>query len=109
MSTKVTETESSILANEEVAPGIFLLRITSPDIAGTARPGQFLHMRIEKSFDPFLRRPFSVHRAFPEAGEVQVLYRVVGRGTEVLSHKRSGEMVNCVGPLGNGFGPLKEG
>ena len=104
---RVTEAESPILANMEVAPGIFLLRLTGRDIAQIACPGQFLHMRIQDSFDPFLRRPFSIHRVLRETGEIQVLYRAAGRGTEVLSRKRPGEHVNCIGPLGNGFDPVE--
>ena len=97
------ETKSEILHQERVAPQIFLLRLRSPQIAREARPGQFVHLRIREGTDPLLRRPFSIHRADRERGEVQVLYQVVGRGTKMLSRKPVGEMLDCLGPLGHGY------
>ncbi|NLG12091.1 MAG: dihydroorotate dehydrogenase electron transfer subunit [Elusimicrobia bacterium] len=61
-------------------------------------PGQFIHIKI----DPFfLRRPFSI--AGYNDNTLKILYRVVGRATEVLSEKEAGDSLNVIGPLGNGF------
>lgn len=53
----------------------------------------------------FLRRPFSIAGRSEDAAGVQidVIQRVVGRGTGYLSHLREGDSVDLLGPLGNGF------
>jgi dihydroorotate dehydrogenase electron transfer subunit len=75
-----------------------------------ADPGQFLMLspgtrgRVER-YDPLLPRPMAIFRSrrIGEAAEVQVLYKVVGRGTSLLADARPGEEVRLVGPLGRGF------
>lgn len=53
----------------------------------------------------FLRRPFSIaSRTDDESGvTIEVIHRVVGRGTGYLAHLRDGETIDLLGPLGNGF------
>ncbi|NPV91426.1 MAG: dihydroorotate dehydrogenase electron transfer subunit [Firmicutes bacterium] len=95
--------EAHVHFHEEVAPGCFLIRLVSAEIARSARPGQFVNVRCGDTYDPLLRRPISIHRIDPEAGEISLLYRVVGRGTRKLSALKAGETLDIVGPLGNGF------
>jgi len=93
--------ETEILSNEEVAPKIFRLTLDAPELAKTSRAGQFVQVKISDEFT--LRRPFGV--ASTAGGRVKIFYRVVGRGTENLSQKKSGELLNILGALGNGFTP----
>ncbi len=72
-------------------------------ISGEARPGQFVMVRVAEGIEPLLARPFSVHLAAPDKGRLTLLYRVVGRGTELLSRRRPGESLTLWGPLGRGF------
>lgn len=73
-------------------------------------PGQFLMLspgargRVER-YDPLLPRPMAIFRSRRNgaAGQVEVLYKVVGRGTALLSDAQPGERVRVVGPLGQGF------
>jgi dihydroorotate dehydrogenase electron transfer subunit len=86
----------------------FLMELTASAAAfKKAQPGQFLHVRIESSCDPLLRRPLSIHDIVSgrKKGEVvlKVLYEVVGKGTELLSEKAAGTTLDVLGPLGNGF------
>lgn len=71
-----------------------------------ARPGQFVMVRIPDGLTPLLRRPFSVHRSrrlsASRAG-LEILYRVVGKGTRRLAACRPGERLDVLGPLGRGF------
>jgi dihydroorotate dehydrogenase electron transfer subunit len=67
------------------------------------RAGQFCHILTEPGNAPLLRRPFSYWDVRP--GEVDLLYTVVGEGTEALAGKRAGERVGYLGPLGIGFTP----
>ncbi len=55
------------------------------------------------ALDPLLRRPLSLCEIRPEAGEISLIYRVVGRGTRALSAVPPGAMVDLLGPLGRSF------
>jgi dihydroorotate dehydrogenase electron transfer subunit len=68
-------------------------------------PGQFLHLRIDqKKYDPLLRRPFSVWNYVHKNGAtlIDVLFKIVGRGTDILSKKDDLDP-SVVIPLGNSF------
>jgi dihydroorotate dehydrogenase electron transfer subunit len=87
---------------EEIATKIFLLRFTSSNIAASARPGQFVNVLVaETGKGPLLRRPFSIARV--EDVDVEILFSVVGTGTDILSQKRPGETLDVLGPLGQPF------
>jgi dihydroorotate dehydrogenase electron transfer subunit len=51
--------------------------------------------------DALLRRPFSIYQASNDT--LSILYKAVGRGTEVLSRMRPAERLSMIGPLGHGF------
>lgn len=55
------------------------------------------------AIDPLLRRPLSLCEIRPEAGEITLIYRVVGRGTRLLSAVLPGAAVDLLGPLGRSF------
>jgi dihydroorotate dehydrogenase electron transfer subunit len=92
-----------VLEHEKVALQTYRLRLRAPGIARLARAGQFVMARVRQGTDPLLRRPFSFHRILREEGIIELLYRVVGRGTWWLSQVRPGETLSLIGPLGNGF------
>ncbi len=89
---------SRVASNQELLPGVHLMWIDDPDIAGMARAGQFVTLRCEGLI---LRRPFAIHQA--NLGQIAVLFRAVGEGTRWLSRCRRGDWVDVLGPLGNGF------
>ncbi len=99
---KIVE-NARIIYQERIAGQIFRLRLHSPEIAGAARCGQFVMVRVREGTDPLLRRPFSFSRIYPEDGDFEILYRVVGRGTWLLSQLGPGSSASLIGPLGNGF------
>ncbi|MBP8644499.1 MAG: dihydroorotate dehydrogenase electron transfer subunit [Syntrophobacteraceae bacterium] len=92
-----------VVLHEKVAQQTYRLRIRSPGIAAEARAGQFVMVQVRKGIDPLLRRPFSFHRLLPAEDSIELLYRVVGRGTWVLSKNPPGTILSLFGPLGNGF------
>ena len=75
----------------------------APEIATAAVPGQFVHVQIAQMSANILRRPFSINNTDPAAGTVQITYKVVGSGTEVLSKLAPGVVCDLMGPLGNGY------
>lgn len=103
--------ESKILYNDRLAEGYFRLGLSwkTPEV----RAGHFVMLRVSDGMDPLLRRPFGVLRIIGAKGRssrgtgIELLYRVVGRGTNILSAKRPGETLGILGPLGNGF-PVSE-
>jgi len=98
--------KAKILFNGEVSPGYFKMALGCPRIARSAKPGQFVQIKCTDTLDPLLRRPLSVHRLKAQGSRlegIEVLYEVVGKGTEILSKRKKGEFINILGPLGNGF------
>lgn len=90
-----------ILENKKIAQDIYKMRIEAPYFANSARPGQFFEVKCSEGVLPLLRRPLGLHRNTKDG--VELLYEVIGRGTELLSGKRPGEAVDIIGPLGSGF------
>ena len=74
----------------------------SREIVAGARPGQFVMIKAGLSADPLLRRPFSIC-AIQGNDVFCILYRVVGRGTKILSRVTEGNRLSVLGPLGRGF------
>ncbi|SHN81556.1 dihydroorotate oxidase B, electron transfer subunit [Desulfitobacterium chlororespirans DSM 11544] len=73
------------------------------DIAREGQPGQFVHVQVATGLDPLLRRPISIADIDREARELTLLYRIKGKGTEVLAQVKAGERLSLMGPLGHGF------
>ncbi|MBL7071706.1 MAG: dihydroorotate dehydrogenase electron transfer subunit [Candidatus Omnitrophica bacterium] len=96
---------AKVISQKEVKRGCFRMKIESPIIARSASPGQFLHILCGDSGYPLLRRPISIHRIGKK--DIEILYSVIGKGTKILSGKRSGDTLDIIGPLGNGFKVFK--
>ena len=64
-------------------------------------PGQFYMVGTGRGYDPLLKRAFSLFRRIP--GGLQLLYRVRGKGTSLLSSMKEGAVLDLVGPLGNSY------
>lgn len=94
---------TEIIFQESITEDIYRIRLHAPEVATSAKPGQFVHIRIKPGYEPFLRRPFSLHRIDIENKNIELLYRVIGDGTKQLSQMNAGDYVNVMGPLGNGF------
>jgi len=63
-------------------------------------------LKIDNSFDPLLPRPMSIHSIIKDNNRrigFTILYKVVGKGTKLLSEKRDGDKLEVIGPLGKGF------
>ncbi len=93
----------TIQSQEQISPDIFLLRLKSKLIVHDCSPGQFVHIKINAGIDPLLRRPFSIHGIDRNAGIISLLYRVVGKGTQLMQEFNIGFELDVLGPLGQGF------
>jgi len=77
------------------------LKLRAPSIAAAVRPGQFVNVAPPLD-SALLRRPLGVYRTFDET-DIELLFKVVGRGTAALAGVRAGDEIDLIGPLGNGF------
>lgn len=93
----------TIIGNRKLAPGTFRMEL-SGDTSAIVRPGQFVNIALEGRF---LRRPISV--CDWREGNLTLVYKVVGRGTEQMSRKMAGERLDLLTGLGNGYDLSKSG
>ena len=77
-----------------------------------ARAGQFVQIACRdldqpRAPTPLLRRPFSLAGVCPDPASgkvlVEIIFRALGVGTQWLVHRRPDEIIDLLGPLGNGF------
>lgn len=78
-----------------------LLKLSPLSDIDIPQPGQFYMLQAGNTYDPLLKRPFSIFRH--EDNSLSFLYRIRGKGTLSLSHLRSGDVINVIGPLGNSY------
>jgi dihydroorotate dehydrogenase electron transfer subunit len=95
-------TTAELIEKELLCPEHYFMRFKCPDIAKTARPGQFVNM-LTPGNGVILRRPFSFTRASADKGTFDIIFRVVGPGTEWLEEQEPGVKIDILGPLGRGF------
>lgn len=92
-----------IKTNKKIADGIYKM-ILSGETDSITAPGQFINIKLD-SF--FLRRPISV--CDYDENTVTIIYKTVGAGTEKMSMLKSGEKLDVLIGLGNGFDTQKSG
>lgn len=99
-----------VLKNEEVGPQYFLMKVALPLAFGEPLPGQFVMIRIAGLTEPFLGRPISIYSYYlsKSAVEIELLFRVAGRGTQILAGLISGSQVEVHGPLGGCYAVFPE-
>ena len=92
-----------VVENRDLGGGVWLLRLRDPAMAAEMAPGRFVMLQVGPDLAPTLRRPFSIQRC---SGDVyDVLYRVVGVGTQLMAGLKPGDTVGALGPMGNSFTP----
>jgi len=105
----------AVIENRALTGGHFLLSLDAPRQAAAVRPGQFAMVRILGRTDVLLRRPMSVFNVTAKEERdgglrparaprvVELLYKVVGRGTRLMAELKPGDRVGLLAPLGHGF------
>ena len=87
----------------------YILELNLPVIPEKINAGNFAEVRVDKTADVFLRRPFSVYDVNYKKNTVSFFIKNIGKGTELLSKLEVGENVNIIYPLGNSFSENKKG
>ena len=97
-----------IQSNEQIAKNVYRMQLGG-DTAGIL-PGQFVNIRVQGQF---LRRPISVCNVEQPLNNVEphltIIYKVVGVGTEAMSHLPVGTQLDVLTVLGNGYNLSKAG
>ena len=86
-----------IKSNELIAKSVYKMVLLG-DTSDITASGQFVNIKLDGFF---LRRPISVCDSVP--GELTLVYKVVGKGTEVMSGMKAGEKLDVLTGLGNGY------
>lgn len=92
---------AKVVRKELLTPDIIRLTLRAPQVAAIAEPGQFVMVKVSDGISPLLRRPFSIHQAGADC--LQILFKVVGKGTGCLAERELGDGVDIIGPLGHGY------
>ncbi len=95
--------KGKIIEQKHLENDYYEMTIEAPRIAEIARPGQFVMLSKWKIKELLLKRPFSFFQIDSRKGRFDILYKKVGKGTQILSESRVDEEVELIGPLGNGF------
>lgn len=95
----IYEIKSNIKLVESVYETVLL-----GDTSSLRSPGQFINIKIDGLF---LRRPISV--CDYDENSITIIYKVVGEGTQLMSEMQSGEKLDVLCGLGNGFDTSKSG
>jgi dihydroorotate dehydrogenase electron transfer subunit len=93
--------EASVIHHEALPGSQFVLRLDAKLTAAQCKPGQFIDIKCDDSLP--LRRPMSIMRADPKSGWTDILFKVEGTGTRMLSNKKPGSILSILGPIGKPF------
>lgn len=88
-----------IIENRPLTPAVYRM-VVGGNTQWITRPGQFVNIELEGFY---LRRPISV--CDYSDNTITLIYKVVGRGTEAMSHMEAGRDLDMLTGLGNGFDP----
>jgi len=92
---------STVIENISLNANHNLLTLSLPDGTAEPLPGQFYMIEVNRGSDPLLKRAFSLFRRTAEG--LQVMYRIKGRGTALLSKMKRDDSLDVLGPLGSPY------
>ena len=101
-SSTIADIRTTITETRTIGADVSVITMECPEIAATARPGNFVNIKVNDSSQPLLRRPFCIHNV--RGSSIEVMVKSVGRGTSLLCGAACGSSVMVLGPLGNSFG-----
>ncbi|QGT99666.1 Dihydroorotate dehydrogenase (NAD(+)), electron transfer subunit [Candidatus Syntrophocurvum alkaliphilum] len=97
-----------VVGHRKLSKDMYELEFIAPEIANECKPGQYINLKVGNELDPLLRRPLSLYDVDKRLGSITLLYKVVGKGTQILTRTKVKEYVDVMGPLGRGFKILEE-
>lgn len=98
-----------LVRRERLEGSYFLLTFRHPEVAASARAGQFVMIKAGLSAEPPLRRPFSIMTVDAREETFTLFVKTVGQGSAALAALAPGELAQSLGPLGRPFEPPPAG
>jgi len=102
--------DAAVIENRRLSADYNVLSLAAPEIAATARPGQFVMIKTTAGAlanGPLLRRPFSIFEILRDGGGtptgISIFNKRVGAGTSLLARVEAGATLATLGPLGRPF------
>jgi len=99
--------QTEILENAPIARDTWHVRFRAPELACTARPGQFFMVRLADCNDPLIGRALALYDMRRDRdgkpSEIGLVYVVKGKFTQALARRGRGDKLDVWGPLGNPF------
>lgn len=87
----------SIAENIKLTDNVYKMKLLG-DVSDITSAGQFVNIKLDGLY---LRRPISVYDR--DKASVTIIYKIVGHGTEQMSHMNEGEQLDVLTGLGNGY------
>ncbi len=88
---------AQILSNTPIAKDVYAMELQT-DIAPLAKPGQFVQVGLPGLY---MRRPISI--SWVDGNTLRLVYKIMGKGTDLMHTLKQGEEISLLGPLGTGF------
>lgn len=103
-----TNVNVKLIKKEQLKPDILKFTCESKEISNSAKPGQFVEIKVSESYEPFLRRPISIYNVDKDNNLFEFIFQIKGRGTNFLSNIKEGWFIDIIGPIGNGVFEIKD-
>ena len=100
--------KAKLIEKEYLKNDILRFKVEANKIVETAKPGNFIEIRVTDTTEPFLRRPISIYNLEKAEGTLEFIFQIKGEGTRLLSKKQGGDLIDIVGPLGMGTFKLND-
>ncbi len=95
------DVKATIVQTRRISSDVSIITLNCPSVAATAKPGNFVNVKVNSSTQPLLRRPFSIHNV--QGNHIEIMVKSIGCGTALFCDSQEGSTVMTLGPLGNCF------
>jgi len=97
----IVDVRATIVQNRRISSNVSIITINCPSIAATAKPGNFVNIKVSSTSQPLLRRPFSIHNV--QGALIEIMVKSIGCGTALFCDSVEDSTVMVLGPLGSFF------
>ncbi len=97
----IIDVRATVVRTQSISRDVNIITLNCPSIAATAKPGNFVNIKVNTSTQPLLRRPFSIHNV--NGNLIDIMVKSIGCGTAIFANYDEGSTVMVLGPLGNSF------
>lgn len=105
--TRPATVDAFLISKKDLKNEYFSLIFSSSSVLSKCKPGQFVHVLLPGT-DIYFRRAFSVASVSQEKNELEIIFKIFGRGTKIMAAMHKGAKINLLGPLGRPFGKVNK-